>query len=245
MAVQARHPTETAHPSRPGWRQEGAAVSPAWSAARSAPSAGVCPSPIRTRTCAELAERCPARALSCAAPVPLPGAPDRIGHGASRPPPSFDAAFTGQVVARKSLPGRRRLGLVPDAFELVGDLMPDPLTTILKRVDPVGPRPEEDELVWDDSAGRVLPSQRVRETVRPCRRPDARDWCGGRREWVMVMVRPSGPAPHPLVHHVAGPHSCRRKRRLDGQAKHRGFIVNGGRADRPGRGSRCGTRSTI
>ena len=74
--------------------------------------------------------------------------------------------FTGQVVARKSLPGRRRLGLVPDALELVGDLRPDPLTTILERVDSIGPVPEEDEVVWDDSAGRVSPSIRIWEAQR-------------------------------------------------------------------------------
>ncbi len=42
------------------------------------------------------------------------------------------ALLTGQVVAGKSPPGRRRLGLVPDALELVGDLVPEPLTTFIK-----------------------------------------------------------------------------------------------------------------
>src|SRR5215207_4400054 len=74
--------------------------------------------------------------------------------------------FTGQVVARQSPPGRRRLGLVPDAFELVGDLMPDPLSTILKGVDPIGPGPDEDEVVWDDSAGSVSPFIRIWEAQR-------------------------------------------------------------------------------
>ena len=39
---------------------------------------------------------------------------------------------TGQVVAGKSHPGGRRFGLVPDALELVGDLVPEPLTTFIK-----------------------------------------------------------------------------------------------------------------
>src|SRR5258706_749769 len=81
--------------------------------------------------------------------------------------PSFDTAFSpGQVVAGKSPPGRRWFGLVPDAFELIGDLMPEPLATILKRVDSISPGPQEDEVVWDDSAGRVSPSFRIWEAQR-------------------------------------------------------------------------------
>src|SRR5207247_2419350 len=79
--------------------------------------------------------------------------------------------------ARKSPPGRRRLGLVPDALELFGDLMPDPLTSTLKRVDSIGPVSEADEVVWGDSAGSVLPSIGFRSAQRPC----SPSWPGLRR----------------------------------------------------------------
>lgn len=44
--------------------------------------------------------------------------------------------------------------------------MPDPPTTILKALDFLGPATEEDEVVWDDSAGGVSPSIRIWEAQR-------------------------------------------------------------------------------
>lgn len=55
---------------------------------------------------------------------------------------------------------RRRLGQLPDSGEFAVNKGPDLAKTILDRVDPIGQRREDDEFVWDDSAGHVLPSRR-------------------------------------------------------------------------------------
>lgn len=66
----------------------------------------------------------------------------------------------------KSSATRGRLGQLPDPGEFVLNPVPDPPATILNRVNPLGQGPEGDEFVRDDSAGHVLPPQRIWETQR-------------------------------------------------------------------------------
>ena len=64
------------------------------------------------------------------------------------------------------LASRRRIVLVPDALKLICDHLPNPMATILNRIDVLGIGPEENEVVRDDSARRITPPLGIREAQR-------------------------------------------------------------------------------
>ena len=71
-----------------------------------------------------------------------------------------------QVIRRTSLDGRPRVGLIPHPGIFVCNLWPHQPKAILNRVDLIGQWPEHNELVRDDSAGGIFPSERVRKAQR-------------------------------------------------------------------------------
>jgi hypothetical protein len=129
-----------------------------------------------------------------------------VGWGAA---PGSTLGAQRRILPLKSSVARGWLGLVPDQGEIVFNLGPDQRTTILDRVDLIGFGREDDEVVGDDSACRVLPPQRIWEPQSPLLAdsapdcpliPDTREDGVIYAEWIFVSPitqKPETPGPSP------------------------------------------------